>query len=100
MKILLPVDGSAFTKKMLAYLTTHPELCATGNSYTVLPAQPPLPPRGRAAVGTEIAKAEIKLGNASFVERAPASVVEQEKKRLADFRSKRDDIRAQLARLA
>jgi len=48
----------------------------------------------------EIAKAEAKLGNASFVERAPANVVEQEKKRLADFRAKLDDIRAQLARLA
>jgi valyl-tRNA synthetase len=48
----------------------------------------------------EIAKAEAKLGNASFVERAPANVVEQEKKRLADFRAKLDDLRAQLARLA
>ena len=48
----------------------------------------------------EIAKAEAKLGNASFVERAKPAVVEQEKKRLADFRAKLEDIRAQLARLA
>ena len=48
----------------------------------------------------EAAKARAKLGNASFVERAPAAVVEQEKKRLTDFRAKLDDIRAQLARLA
>lgn len=56
MKILLPVDGSAFTKKMLAYLTTHPELFGTGNTYTLLAVQQPLPPRARAAVGTEIAQ--------------------------------------------
>jgi valyl-tRNA synthetase len=53
-----------------------------------------------ARLDTEIAKAEAKLGNASFVERAPAAVVDQEKKRLADFRAKLEDVRAQLARLA
>jgi len=48
----------------------------------------------------EIAKSEAKLGNSSFVERAKAEVVEQEKRRLADFRAKLDDLRSQLARLA
>jgi len=48
----------------------------------------------------EIAKAESKLGNESFVERAPAAVVDQEKKRLVEFRAKLEDIRVQLARLA
>ncbi len=47
----------------------------------------------------EIGKAEAKLGNAGFVERAPAAVVEQEKRRLADFSAKLADLRAQLARL-
>jgi valyl-tRNA synthetase len=47
----------------------------------------------------EIGKASAKLGNASFVERAPAAVVEQERKRLADFEAKRADIRTQLGKL-
>ena len=54
MKILLAVDGSAYTKKMLAYLTTHDELFGPRNEYTVLTVQPPLPPRARAAVGKEV----------------------------------------------
>ena len=54
MKILLAVDGSSYTKKMLAYLTTHNELFSTNNEYTVFTVQVALPPRARAAVGKEI----------------------------------------------
>jgi len=54
MKILLAVDGSEYTKKMLAYLTTHESLFSADNSYTIFTAQPQLPPRARAAVGKEI----------------------------------------------
>jgi nucleotide-binding universal stress UspA family protein len=54
MKILLAVDGSSFTKKMLAYLTTHDELFGASNEFTVLTVQPALPPRVRAAVGKEM----------------------------------------------
>ncbi len=53
MKILLAVDGSLYTKKMLAYMATH-ELFSHGNDYTVFTVQPVLPPRARAAVGKEI----------------------------------------------
>lgn len=55
MKILLAVDGSAFTKKMLAYLTTHDEMFNPKSEYTLFTAQPPLPPRARAAVGKDVA---------------------------------------------
>jgi nucleotide-binding universal stress UspA family protein len=54
MKILLAVDGSAYSKKMLAYLTTHESLFGANHEYTVFTAQPALPPRARAAVGKEI----------------------------------------------
>ena len=54
MKILLAVDGSEFTKKMLAYITTHEELFSPTNSYTLLTVQPQLPARARAAVGKEV----------------------------------------------
>jgi len=54
MKILLAVDGSEYTKKMLAYLTTHEGLFSADNNYTIFTAQPQLPPRARAAVGKEI----------------------------------------------
>ena len=54
MKILLAVDGSEYTKKMLAYITTHEELFSANNSYTLLTVQPQLPPRARAAVGKEV----------------------------------------------
>ena len=54
MNILLAVDGSTYTKRMLAYLATHDELFATSNNYTVLTVQPQLPPRARAAVGKAV----------------------------------------------
>ncbi len=47
----------------------------------------------------EIAKAEGKLANASFVDKAPAAVVEQERKRLADFGATLEKLRTQRLRL-
>ncbi len=48
----------------------------------------------------EIGKAQNKLSNASFVERAPAAVVEQEKIRMTQFGETLTKVQAQLARLA
>jgi valyl-tRNA synthetase len=47
----------------------------------------------------EIAKANGKLGNEAFVAKAPVAVIEQEKKRVADFGSTLVKLREQLARL-
>ena len=60
----------------------------------------------RTRLSREIAKIEIelkksvgKLGNASFVDRAPPEVVEQEKARLAEWRSKIEQLGEMLAAL-
>lgn len=54
MKILLAVDGSKYTKKMLAYLTTHESLCNPINEYVLLTVQPALPPHVRGKLGKEM----------------------------------------------
>jgi valyl-tRNA synthetase len=48
----------------------------------------------------EIAKAQAKLGNSKFVERAPAEVVEQEKQRLTRFSGELEHVRSQRAKLS
>ena len=48
---------------------------------------------------TEIAKAEVKLNNESFVARAPAAVVAQEKERVANFSATLAKLREQFAKL-
>ncbi len=48
----------------------------------------------------EIAKTEAKLGNSSFVDRAPAAVVEQEKKRMSDFSALLVQLQAQRTKLS
>ncbi len=52
-----------------------------------------------ARIEAEIGKAAVKLDNPSFVARAPAAVVAQEKQRLEDFRRTLDRLRDQASRL-
>jgi len=53
MKILLAVDGSPYTKKMLAYLAAN-EMYSPKNEYVALTAQLMLPSQARAALGKEL----------------------------------------------
>ncbi|MBU7576031.1 MAG: valine--tRNA ligase [Hydrogenophaga sp.] len=48
----------------------------------------------------EIVKANGKLSNEAFVAKAPPAVIDQEKKRVADFSATLDKVREQLARLS
>ncbi len=50
MKILAAVDGSAYTKRMLAYLTAHDEWLGAAHSYTLIHAVPAVPPRAAAVM--------------------------------------------------
>lgn len=54
MKILLAVDGSDYTKRMLDYLARHDELLGKNNDYTVLTVEPVLPPRARGVLGKDV----------------------------------------------
>ncbi|MHB8914524.1 MAG: valine--tRNA ligase [Thiobacillus sp.] len=52
-----------------------------------------------ARIQHEISKSQCKLGNASFVDKAPANVVQQEQARLAEFSGTLQKLEAQHARL-
>ena len=52
-----------------------------------------------ARLEAEIAKAGTRLSTPSFVERAPAHIVEQERSRLADFSATLEKLREQFAKL-
>ncbi|GAB4212095.1 MAG: universal stress protein [Rhodoferax sp.] len=53
MKVLLAVDGSPYTKKMLAYLAAH-EMFSPKNEYHAFTVQAVLPAQARSALGQEL----------------------------------------------
>lgn len=52
MKILLAVDGSDYTRKMLDYLCANRQLFDPSHEYVLLNAQPPLPPHAKSVLGS------------------------------------------------
>lgn len=52
MKILLAVDGSEYTRKMLDYVAANQTLFDASHTYVVLTAQPELPPHVRSSLGS------------------------------------------------
>jgi len=57
MKILVAVDGSRYSKRMLAYLAAHDEWLGAHHAYTVLTVVPQVPARAAAALPKEVLKA-------------------------------------------
>ncbi|VTU35972.1 Stress response protein NhaX [Variovorax sp. PBS-H4] len=54
MKILLAVDGSDYTKRMLSYLAAHKDALGAGHAYTVFYAVLPVTHRAAAFAGPEL----------------------------------------------
>jgi valyl-tRNA synthetase len=52
-----------------------------------------------ARIDGELGKARAKLGNEAFIAKAPTAVLDQERKRLADFTTTLERLQAQLAQL-
>ncbi len=50
MKILVAVDGSSYTKRMLAYLAAHDEWLGGHHEYTLLHTLTPLPARAASVI--------------------------------------------------
>ena len=57
MKILVPVDGSPFTKRMLAYLAAHDEWLGAAHQYTLLHVAPAVPARAAAVLDKSVLQA-------------------------------------------
>lgn len=62
MKILAAVDGSPYTRRMLAYLAAHDEWLGSHHEYTLLHAVPPVPPRAAAVLDKATLKAYYDEG--------------------------------------
>lgn len=56
MKVLVAVDGSRFTKRMLAYLAVHDEFLGNRHRYTVLTVVQMMPGRATVVLDKEIVK--------------------------------------------
>jgi len=54
MKILIAVDGSDYTKRMLAYLAAHDEWFGPKHSYTIIQGVLAVPHRAAAFVGQKV----------------------------------------------
>ena len=71
MRILLPVDGSPFTRRMPAYLGAHADLFGRAAEFTLVHVQTPVPLRTRAVAD----KQEIDAMHAAETARATATAV-------------------------
>ena len=62
MKILVAVDGSDYTKRMLAYWAAHDEWLGDSHEYTLLTVIPAVPPRAASGSAVVVAGAAARPG--------------------------------------
>jgi len=60
MKILVAVDGSPYTKRMLGYLAAHDEWLGAQHTYSVLTVVPSVPPRAAAELAGDVLMAHYQ----------------------------------------
>ena len=77
MKILLPVDGSKYTKRMLSYIAAHDELLGKGHEYVLFTSVPLLTSRA-AEFFTRRALDDYYKDEAERVLRAPRTFAEKQ----------------------
>jgi len=77
MKILLAVDGSEYTRKMLDYVCANRTLFDASHRYTVFNAQPALPPHARSALGATVVKDYYEDESKKVIEPAMAALQAQ-----------------------
>ncbi|MDN8615214.1 universal stress protein [Variovorax ginsengisoli] len=77
MKILLAVDGSDYTKRMISYLGAHRDLWVTGHAFTVLHIVLPVPHRAAAFAGPDIVHAYYEDDARVVLEPVRAQLAEQ-----------------------
>lgn len=56
MRILVPVDGSPYTKRMLGYLAAHDEWLGGSHQYTVVHSVPAVPARAASVIDRDTLK--------------------------------------------
>ncbi len=78
MKVLLAVDGSAYSKRMLAYLAAHEELLGGNNQFTVVTVLSSLPAVAEVYVDPDQLR-KSRLEEAEGILRPVRSFAEQKK---------------------
>lgn len=76
MKILLAVDGSEYTNKMLDFVVSHPTLFDPSHEYTVFHSPLALPPHAKSAVGSNVVREYHEEESAKVLQPALAKLAQ------------------------